>query len=208
MSNPQQNNTGFKAAMPVFVKIHVNEHNPLLAVSEDYNTKCRIKTVHYLNNSLKRGLNPERDKMADAFRRFFKNWVKDFNGVVSAFTCVDGQYKCGELTSYFYLVTGDTLANLENIRNKYKIIKKNAEGYKTAELAIGNRDYVADGKKTVQEAFQKFKPDGKHPHALIVHYKPKMQENGKVKDLELVNAEFIPVNNPKRPVLQLDKDAK
>ena len=199
--------TNFKAAMPVFVHVCTDAKNAAPVIGDELNNKFMLKIDHMLNGSLKRGVDKERDNMAHRLVKFFRNWVKDYSGNVSAFTCVDGGFENGEMKPYFYLLTGNTRSALKDLRKKHKDAVKMSQGYETANLKIAKDDYYTKGKNLVVNAFQLFRPFGKEPQALSVYFKPIRKKNGEISDYILYNAEFKEVNDTKNPVLKLDKQA-
>lgn len=203
--NNSQENLGFRSAIPVFVKVGTDSKTFMPAIGEELNDKFMRKTEYLLNNSLRRGVNKERDALADRFRGFFKKWVPDFYGKVMAFTCVDGEAKNGELKPYFYFLTGETSVLLEKLRKAHKEAVIESGGYSTAELKIAKDNYYNQGKNIVQKAFSNYHPYGREPHAMVVSYEPVRKKNGEIKDYKLVNVEFKPVEDAKSPTIKLDK---
>lgn len=207
INNQMCHKTNFRAAIPVFVHVCTDAKNAAPVIGEELNNKFMLKIDHMLNGSLKRGIDKERDNMADRLVKFFRGWVKDYSGNVSAFTCVDGGFENGELKPYFYLLTGSTRSALKDLRKKHKDAVKMSQGYKTANLKIAKDDYYNEGKNLVVSAFQKFKPFEKEPQALSVYFKPIRKKNGVISDYILYHAEFNGVNDTKNPILKLDKQA-
>lgn len=203
--NNSKDNSNFKAAIPVFVKVATDSKSFVPAVGDTLNDTFMRKTEYLLNNSLRRGVNKERDVVVDKFRSFFKKWVPDFYGKVMAFTCVDGSAENGVLKPYFYFLTGETSASLERLRLAHNDAVVKSGGYSTAELKIAKDNYYTKGKNLVQRAFVNYHPAGKEPHAMIVSYEPIRKKNGEIKDYKLVNVEFRQIENPKDPILMLDK---
>ena len=195
----------FKSAMPVFMQIATDLKTIAPVVGEELNTTLRIKTEYLINNSLKRGINPERDALSDRIRKYMKSWVHDFRGKVAAFTCVDGEFKNGELKPYFYFLTGDTIKSLEKLRLNHKNAVKDSQGYRTADLKIAKDDYYNKGKRLVLNAFKNFQPFGLKNQALFITYEPVRNTKGIIKDYKLINAEFKSVNDLKNPAIKLDK---
>ena len=203
--NGFQERLGFKSAVPVFVKVATDSQTFMPVISGELNDKFMRKTEYLLNNSLRRGVNKERDALADRFRGFFKKWVPDFYGKVMAFTCVDGGAEKGELKPYFYFLTGETSVLLEKLRNAHKEAVIKSEGYNTAELKIAKDNYYNQGKNLVQKAFLNYRPLGRDPYAMVASYEPVRKKNGEIKDYKLVNVEFKPVEDAKSPTINLDK---
>lgn len=186
---------GFKSAVPVIVQLRMNPDTVAPIVGEKMNDTFMRKTLYRLNNTLKRGINPVRDKIVDHFRERFGKWVSDFNGKVTAFTCVDGDFKDGKLKPYFYFLTGDAIADLERLRQDHKAAVVMSQGYETANLKIAKDNYYNKGKRLVKSAFEKFRPRNQKPHAMYVTYQPVRNKDGVIKDYELYNAVFKPVED-------------
>ena len=203
--NNSQQNLGFKSAIPVFIKVSTDAKSFAPAVGEELNDSFMRRTEYLLNNSLKRGVNKDRDVLVDRFRAFFKKWVPDFYGKVMAFTCVDGSVENGKLKPYFYFLTGETSASLERLRLAHKDAVVRSEGFNTAELKIAKDNYYNQGKNLVQRAFANYHPAGREPHAMVVSFEPIRKKNGEIKDYKLINVEFKQTDDPKSPSLTLDK---
>ena len=200
-------NCNFKSSVPVFVHVCTDNKKAVPVIGEQLNNTFMLKVVHMLDNSLKRGINPERDSMTDRLIRYFRNRVNDYKGRVLAFTCVDGDFSNGQLKPYFYLTTGDTKAKLEVLRKKHKDAVKISQGYETANLQIEKANYYSKGKNAVVSDFKNFHPFGGEPQALHVYFKPERTKNNKIKDYILYNAEFKNVNDIDNPYIVLDKMA-
>lgn len=195
----------FKSAMPVIMQVVTDMKTVAPVVGEELNNTLRIKTEYLINNSLKRGINPERDALSDRIRKYMRNWVQDFRGKVIAFTCVDGDFKNGELKPYFYFLTGNTISSLERLRLEHKNAVKDSQGYLTADLKIAKDNYYNKGKMLVQNAFRNFRPFNLKNQGLFITYEPVRNTKGVIKDYKLINAEFKSVSDSKNPVIKLDK---
>ena len=203
--NNSQQNTGFKSAMPVIVKIGQDFDTAAPVVGKEINEMFMRRAERMLNNSLKRGINPQRDLNIDKLREYFGKRVKDFCGRVTAFTCVDGQLKDGELNPYFYFLTGDTADKLEILRTGHKAAVVESQGYDTANLRISKDNYYNIGKQLVQKAFRQFNPTGRGPEAFFICFEPVRNKHGVIKDYALRMIGFRPIENLKNPYIKLDK---
>ena len=201
----RQNNTNFKSAFPVIIKVGADVQSAVPVVGETLNETFMRKAEHMLNNSLKRGISKDRDAMTDRFRKYLFNWVNDFKGRVAAFTCVDGGLKDGVLKPYFYFLTGDTIGALENYRLDHKNAVVLSQRYETANLKIAKDNYYNKGKNLVMDAFSNFHPLGYSPCALTVYFEPVRKKNGVIKDYKLMHADFKPVEDIKNPSVKLNK---
>ena len=210
-SNSNYNNTNFKSAFPVFVMVGKDKKTSVPAVDKIYDT-CRVKMVHMLNNSLKKGVDPKRDAMAANFRSYFKEWVTDFYGFVTTFTCVDGGIKKSSnkvLKDSFlpqcYITTEDTAGDILRARESLVRTRIKSNWNKTAEVYKSNSDYKVDGEDKVKKAFKNFHPFGEDPHAMIVYFEPVTNKKGKIIDYRFTDAKFTPVENVDNPSIKLDR---
>lgn len=201
VNNYGYSNTNFKHSVPVFVRL---DGNP--AITETLNNTLITKFEHLLNNSLERGKNPARDGLVDRIRDYYGQRVKDFNGKVSSYRCLDGGIENGALKPFCYFTTGIEKSKVKERGLGYKDAKNAAQGYVTAELEMAKDKYKEIG-EYLRKAFMNFNPYNNGPRALVVDFKVKRNKNGlplKKDAYEFAGANFVPVDG-KNPTLQLEK---
>ena len=202
INNYNYSNTNFKSSIAVFPMV-----DGVLATEKKTCKTLLTKTELMLNSSLERGINAERDSLADKLIEEFGKWVKDFENRVKLFTCVGGgRGGNGELYSFGYFVTKDERQQLIKEEEKLVEAKRKSGGYITAERKMAEDDYRCKNSYMVRKAFRNFNPNGDGPYALVPKFETVRDRNGIRIDgkYKYTGAEFRRVN-PKTLTLQLDK---
>ena len=206
-------NMNFKSTIPVITMLGKTCKTGAIVTTEELNTKFLRKIQYLIDNSLKRGVDKNRDSYIDKLRAFIKSKIADFNGQVKMYTCVDGGLKNNCMRPFAYMLTGLDKCDMENLREDYKRIVKNSQGYKTAELELAKDRYYSQGNILIDSGYKRTSiPNIENP-VFVACFEPKRNKNGEIartkngeiRDYVISEVNFVPLESIQEPRLEIGR---
>lgn len=206
-------NTNFKSTIPVVTMLGKTCKTGAIVTTEELNTKFLRKIQYLIDNSLKRGIDVDRDSYIDRLRAFIKSKITDFGGKVMMYTCVDGGLENSCMRPFAYMLTGQDKYNMETLREKFKNVVRFSQGYKTAELEIANDTYYNQGNFLIDSGYKRTSfPNMENP-VFVACFEPMKNKNGEIartrtgeiRDYTIAEVGFVPLESIQNPKLEIGK---